>query len=77
MEEYKKAFDEARYATSVHNHDLDETLYVAHFIKGLKQELQGPVKSHVPASVEHATLLTKIQQGILDKQRHKSFKTFS
>jgi hypothetical protein len=40
VEEYKKVFDEARYATSVHNHDLDETLYVAHFIKGLKQELQ-------------------------------------
>jgi hypothetical protein len=61
VEEYTKAFDEARYATSVHNHDLDETLYVVHFIKGLKQELQGPVKSHVPASVEHAALLARIQ----------------
>jgi hypothetical protein len=53
------------------------TLYVAHFIKGLKPELQGPVKSHVPASVECATLLAKIQQGILDKQSHKSFKTIN
>jgi hypothetical protein len=60
VEEYKKLFDEARYATSVHNHDLDETLYVAHFIKGLKQELQGPVKSHMPASVERAALLARI-----------------
>lgn len=34
VEEYKKAFEEARFATSLHNHDLDETLYVAHFIKG-------------------------------------------
>jgi hypothetical protein len=74
VEEYKKVFDEARYATFVHNHDLDETFFVAHFIKGLKQELQGPVKSHLPASVERAALLARIQQGILDKQRQKSFK---
>jgi hypothetical protein len=77
MEEYKKVFDEARYATSIHNHDLDETLYVAHFIKGLKQELQGSVKSHMSASVEQAALLARIQQGILDKQRHKPFLTIS
>jgi hypothetical protein len=55
--EYKKEFDEARYATSVHNHYLDETLYVAHFVNGLKHELQGPVKSHLPTFVERAALL--------------------
>jgi hypothetical protein len=52
VEEYLKEFDEVRYATVVHNQGLDETLFVAHFIKGLKQELQGSVQSHMPTTVD-------------------------
>lgn len=75
VEEYQKSFDEARYTTLVHNHTLDETLYVSQFVKGLKPELQGPVQSHVPESVERAAFLAQVQQGILDKQRQRSLKT--
>lgn len=75
VEEYQKSFDEARYTTSVHNHTLDETLYVSQFVKGLKPELQGPVQSHVPESVERAAFVAQVQQGILDKQRQRSLKT--
>lgn len=60
VEEYQKSFDDARYTTSVHNHTLDETLYVSQFVKGLKPELQGPVQSHVPESVERAAFLAQV-----------------
>jgi hypothetical protein len=75
VEEYQKSFDEVRYTTSVHNHTLDETLYVSQFVKGLKPELQGPMQSHVPELMERAAFLAQVQQGILDKQRQPSPKT--
>lgn len=71
VEEYLKEFDEIRYSTSVHNHTLDETLFVAHFIKGLKPELQGVVQSHLPTTVDRAALLAQMHQSILEKQKHK------
>lgn len=74
VEEYVKNFEDARYATAVHNHTLDETFYVAQFIKGLKHELQAPVQSHVPSSVGRAVFLARLQQSIMDKQRQKSLK---
>ena len=49
VDEYLKEFEVIRYAAAIHNPQLDETMFVAHFIKGLKQELQGHVQSHVPA----------------------------
>lgn len=74
VENYLKEFDGVRYATSVHNLELDETLYVAHFIKGLKRELQGSVQSHLPTIVDHVALLAQIEQMVLEKQRQKSLK---
>lgn len=58
----------------MHNSKLDETLYVAHFIKGLKRELQGSVQSHLPTIVDHVDLPARIEQMILEKQRQKSLK---
>jgi hypothetical protein len=34
-----KEFEEARYATVVHNAMMDETFYVSQFVKGLKNEI--------------------------------------
>lgn len=44
VEEYVKNFEEACCATAVHNHTLDETFYVAQFIKGLKKQRQKSLK---------------------------------
>jgi hypothetical protein len=70
VEDYLKEFEGIPYATTVHNPELDQTMYVAHFIKGLKSELQ----SHLPATVDRAALLAQVQQMVLEKQRQKSLK---
>ena len=74
VDEYLKEFEVIRYAAAIHNPQLDETMFVAHFIKGLKQELQGRVQSHVPATVDRAAFLARIQQNVLEKQRQKYLK---
>lgn len=70
----QKEFEEIRYAAAIHNPQLDETMFVAHFIKGLKQEQQGHVQSHVLATVDRAAFLARIQQNVLEKQRQKYLK---
>jgi hypothetical protein len=40
VEEYIQDFEDARYATLVHNPEMDETFYVTQFVKGLKGEIQ-------------------------------------
>jgi hypothetical protein len=71
VEEYLKEFNEVRYAASMHNHTLDKTLFVTHFIKGLKHDLQGVVQSHLPTTVDRAALLAQMQQAIMEKQKQK------
>ena len=71
VEEYLKEFNAVRYAASMHNHTLDETLFVTHFIKGLKPDLQGVVQSHLPTTVDRAALLAQMQQAIMEKQKQK------
>jgi hypothetical protein len=72
VDEYLKEFEVIRYAAAIHNPQLDETMFVAHFIMGLKQELQGHVQSHVPATVYRAAFLDLIQQTALEKQRQST-----
>jgi hypothetical protein len=43
LEEYVHAFEEAKYANTLHNPGLGETFFVSQFVKGLKGELQGHV----------------------------------
>jgi hypothetical protein len=60
VEEYVKEFEEARYATVVHNPMMDETFYVSQFVKGLKNEIQYPIMSQLPATVHIAQLLAQV-----------------
>lgn len=76
VEDYARDFEIVRFATTIHNKQLDETMFVAHFIKGLKPELQGHVQSHLPVTVDRAALLAKIQQAVLAKQKQRSSKFF-
>lgn len=56
---------------------MDETLFVSHFVDRLREEIRGPVLSHLPESVDHAVLLAQIQESILDKVKHCSVKLSS
>jgi hypothetical protein len=71
LEEYVSVFDDLRYSTAVHNPQLDEIFFVAQFVKGLKREIQGPVRCQVPTTVNRAVLLATLQQDVLDKSRPK------
>lgn len=74
VEEYVEEFEEARYATAVHNPELGEVFFVAQFMKGLKNEIQGPVKSQIPTTVDRAIRLALVQQEILVKNSGRNSK---
>lgn len=58
----------------MHNPELDEIFFVTQFMKGLKQDLQGPVMCQVPATVNRAVLLAKLLQEVLEKSKFRSQK---
>lgn len=60
----------------MHNGGLDELFFITQFIKGLKPEISSVVQSQVPASMDRAVLLAKIQQ-VLDKGKSKWQKSSS
>jgi hypothetical protein len=60
LDEYVSMFDDLCYNTTVHNPQLDETFFVAQFVKGLKREIQGPMCCQVPTTVNRAVLLAKL-----------------
>jgi hypothetical protein len=74
LAEYNKQFEELRYMVAMHNSKMDETFFVTQYIKVLKTELQSPVQTMLPQSVNRAMLLADIQQETLDKSKFKSFK---
>jgi hypothetical protein len=71
LEEYIHAFEEARYATILHNPEMGETFFVSQFVKGLKGELQGHVLAQLPRTVDRAILLAQIQQEVVEMNRAK------
>lgn len=64
-------FEQLRYAAAMPNPGLDEILFVTMFLKGLKTEIQNPVQSQLPATVDRAALLAKLQQDIQEKSKFK------
>jgi hypothetical protein len=76
VEEYVQEFEEARYSAAVHNPELDETFFVTQFVKGLKGDIQGPVQSQFPVSVDRTAVLALMQQEIHEKHKFKSPKSF-
>jgi hypothetical protein len=50
------------YKLLVHNHTLDDTFFVAKFLKGLKREISAPIILHKPRTVDAAVTLALLQQ---------------
>lgn len=55
----------------MHNTALDETFFVQHFVKGLKQDLRGAVESQDPEKIERAVHLATIQEDIAQRPKFK------
>jgi hypothetical protein len=57
---------------TVHNPEMDEIFFVTQFVKGLKDEIQGPVLCQIPTTVNRVVLLAQLHQDVLAKSRAKS-----
>lgn len=54
----------------MHNPQLDDIFFVSQW-KGLKGEVQSPIMTHMPQSMDKAIVLAQIQQEVLEKGRVK------
>ena len=69
VEEYVSEFEALQYQVAMHDLGMGDTYFVSQFIKGLKPEIRYPVQGQVPATMEKAVMLAKIQQTIQEKTR--------
>lgn len=64
VEGYFVVFDDLRYAAAVHNPQMGELFYVTQFVKGLKEEIQGPVLCQIHTTMSIVVLLTQLHQDV-------------
>jgi hypothetical protein len=72
VQEYSQAFNDTRYATTLHNSELDETLFVTHYVRGLKPEIQSQVMAQMPKTMDKAMRLAQLYQEIAEKNKMRS-----
>jgi hypothetical protein len=56
----------------MYNTGYDDMFFTLHFINGLKEDIRGSILSQLPESVDRASMLAKIQQQILERQKSKT-----
>jgi hypothetical protein len=69
--EYIHEFQAVTYQVLMFNPNYDDQFFISHFIKGLKWELRGAVESQVPATLERAFMLARVQQDLSDEIKQK------
>jgi len=75
VEEYYQAFQTLQFEVCMYNSEYGEVFFTSQFINGLKEEIRYPVQAQVPADVDRAYLLAKIQQKICDRSRGKGLRS--
>jgi hypothetical protein len=50
-----------QFHAAMYNPGFDEMFFTAHFVNGLREEIKSVVQTHLPDSVDKATLMAKIQ----------------
>jgi hypothetical protein len=69
VEEYATAFEALQYQISMHDLGMSDAFFISQFIKWLKPELRYVVQGQVPATMESAIRLAKIQESIQEKSK--------
>ena len=69
VEEYCTKFQEVMFKLCSHNPFYDETLFVGHFLKGLKHEIRITVVSQLPETVDRAILLAHVQEDLASQKK--------
>jgi hypothetical protein len=60
---YQQEFEHLMHQLLAHNPSLDETFFVAKFIKGLKKEIRAVIVLHQPRTVDAAMSLALLQEA--------------
>jgi hypothetical protein len=61
----------------MHDLGMSEAYFISQFIKGLKPKIRYVVQGQVPATMEKAVRLAKIQESILEKSKPKNHRGFA
>ena len=74
VEEYTTQFQSRQYQVNMHNSQYDDIFYTTQYMRGLKDELRGTVEAQMPTTVLKASIIAKIQQGVLERAKAKQTK---
>jgi hypothetical protein len=58
----------------MHNCHYDELFFATTYVQGLKKEIMATVEPHVPMTVERASVIARIQQRTLERNKNKYIK---
>lgn len=72
VEDYTTQFQAPQFDISMHNGQYDELFFTSHYINGLKDDVRAGVEPQVPKTVDQAAVIAKIQQKVLDRNKHKN-----
>jgi hypothetical protein len=77
VQEYILEFQALMYKVLMFNPHYDEQLFISQFVKGLKVELHGAMESQVPATLERAFLIARVQQEVFEDTKARAPRAFA
>lgn len=71
VEDYTSQFQALQYDVTMHNSSYDEMFFTPQYIRGLKEEIRGTVEPQMPQTVQKASTIARIQQGMIERNKAK------
>lgn len=69
VEEYTSRFQDLQYTITMHATQYDDNFFTAQYIRGLKEEIRATVEPQMSVTVQKASTIAKIQQGLLARSK--------
>jgi hypothetical protein len=69
VEDYTTQFQALQFTITMQNPSYDEMFFTPQYIRGLKEEIRGTVEPQMPTSVHKASIIAKIQQGMIERNK--------
>jgi hypothetical protein len=71
VEDYTAQFKSLQYDVSMHSSQYDPLFFATQYVRGLRDDIHAVVEPQVPTTVEKATVIARIQQKVVDRQKLK------
>ena len=71
VEEYTSQFKSLQFDVSMHDGHYSPLFFATQYVRGLRDDIRAVVEPQVPATVETAAVIAKIQQKVADRQKQK------